>query len=407
MNNPRSIRLGKTSLDSSAATAAASLPPCERGEPGLETIPAFDYRGGLAEQRSEILGAIARVLDSGSLILGPEVAAFESEFARFVGATHAVGTSSGTDALIVALRALNVGPGDEVITVANGPVPTVAAIRAVGAMPRFVDVDPASLQMAPDKIATAINDRTRCVLPMHLYGWPAPLEPIAELCRDRGLALVEDCAQAHGTWLGNRHAGTCGDIGCFSFYPTKNLGAFGDAGMCVTADAALAANIREQTCYGFQGDRIAHREGLNCRLDEIQAACLRVRLKNLPAALQRRQQIAARYRSGLQGSGLRMLPLPEHGIASWHQFVIRVDARDAWIQWLDQHRIQVGIHYAVPVHRMPAYDWLGVEEGSLLASEQACREVLSLPIYPELSDSQIDRILAALRAGLTARLSCV
>lgn len=414
MTNHFPIRLDDASLD----TPPTGLPPAGLPATGLpaampienlpDAVPAFDYRQDLDQQRSTIMAAIARVLDSGHLILGPEVATFESEFAHFVGAQHAIGTSSGTDAIIVALRALDIGAGDEVITVANGPVPTVAAIRAVGAVPRFVDVDSRNLQMDPTKVEAAITSRTRCVLPIHLYGWPAPMEPIVQICRMHRLALVEDCAQAHGTRLGrpptDRHVGTCGDIGCFSFYPTKNLGALGDAGMCVTADAALAANIREQTCYGFRGDRTAHREGLNCRLDELQAACLRVRLKNLPAALQRRQEIAARYRSGLAGTRLGMLELPQHGTASWHQFVLRVAARDAWLQWFDRQRIHVGIHYAMPVHRMPAYGWLGLEEGSLPMTEQACREVISLPIFPGLSDAQIDRVIAAVEAGVAAGL---
>lgn len=411
MSNSIPVRIDPTALPRDAASQGPTLPREQQPEqqleqpaetPVLETIPAFEYRQGLAGQRSEILEAIARVLDSGSLILGPEVAAFEREFANFVGARYAIGTSSGTDALIVALRALSIGPGDEVITVANGPVPTVAAIRAVGATPRFVDVDAANLQLAPEKIGAAINSRTRCVLPIHLYGWPAPLERIAEICRAHGLALVEDCAQAHGTRVGQQHAGTLGDIGCFSFYPTKNLGAFGDAGMCVTADAGLAAKIREQTCYGFRGDRIAESEGLNCRLDELQAACLRVRLRHLAVALAARQRIAGRYRRELAGTGLPMLPPAEHGTSAWHQFILRVPQRAAWLEWFNQQRIQVGIHYATPVHRMPAYAWLGYPEGSLPETERACREVLSLPIYPELSDQQIDRIVAATIAKAAA-----
>jgi dTDP-4-amino-4,6-dideoxygalactose transaminase len=400
-----------TSFDKSQTGCTAAVSLSSLSQPNAvsdfvaDFIPAFDCLAELGQQRDELLAAMARVLDSGNLILGAEVTAFEKEFAQFVGAEHAVGTSSGTDALIVALRALGIGPGDEVITVANGPVPTVAAIRAVGAVPRFIDVSPDDLQMAPERISQAITSRTRCILPIHLYGWPAPVERIAELCRARGLLLVEDCAQAHGTRLSQQHAGLVGDIGCFSFYPTKNLGALGDAGVCVTRDAALAANLREQTCYGFRSDRIAHREGLNCRLDELQAACLRVRLKGLPHALDQRQRIAAQYRSDLEATPLRLLPAPENSTASWHQFVVRVAQRDAWIKWFGQHRIQVAIHYATPVHLMPAYDWLGVHAGSLPVTEQACREVISLPIYPSLSEPQVQRVVATLRAGIAAGLS--
>ena len=392
--------LDKDPLHALTASAADAGGHASRGQ----RIPAFDYREAMNQLRGELMTAIARVLDSGNLILGPEVCAFEKEFSQFVSAPHAIGASSGTDALIVALRALGVGHGDEVITVANGPVPTVAAIRAVGGVPRFVDIEPTSLQIDPRLVAAALTSRTRCVLPIHLYGWPAPLEPLLEFCRGYDLALIEDCAQAHGTRIGGRHAGTLAAIGCFSFYPTKNLGAFGDAGMCVTSDAELAANLREQTCYGFRSDRVAHREGLNCRLDELQAACLRIKLRMLDTALERRSQIADAYRRGLQNTSLRMLPLPEHGTASWHQFVIRVEQRQAWIAWLERNAIQVGIHYAAPVHRMPAYEWLGYKAASLPETELACRQVLSLPIYPELTDQQVERVLDVIHAGLAAGL---
>lgn len=368
-------------------------------------IPAFDYLRGLGEQRESILAAMARVLDSGSLILGPEVTAFECEFASFVGAKHAVGMSSGTDALIVALRVLDVRPGDEVITVANGPVPTVAAIRAVGAMPRFVDIDPASMQLSADLAEHAITERTRCIIPLHLYGQAAPVEPLISLCRKHGLSLIEDCAQAHGTYIGNRHAGTFGDVGCFSFYPTKNLGAFGDAGLCVTNNDQLANRLREQACYGFHRDRIAHCEGLNCRLDELQAACLRVRLERLPAALARRSAIARRYLTGLAHTKLQLPVEAVNQTPAWHQFVIRVSQREEWIKWLASQRIEVGVHYPVPVHLMPAYQPLGYPIGSLPATEEACRQVLSLPMYPELTSAEIDRVLRALQLGLANGLT--
>lgn len=371
----------------------------------MHVIPAFDYRRSLVDQRAEIMTAMARVLDSGSLILGPEVTAFEQEFASFVGSRYAVGMSSGTDALIVALRTLDVRPGDEVITVANGPAPTVAAIRAVGAEPRFVDIDPATYQIAPKLVARAITSRTRCILPLHLYGHPAPVEQLVALSRDHGIALVEDCAQAHGAYISAQHAGTYGEIGCFSFYPTKNLGAFGDAGMCVTNNEQLAARLREQACYGFRRDRIAHSEGLNCRLDELQAACLRVRLKYLPAALGKRNTIAHQYLAGLAETALELPAQSPNDQAAWHQFVIRVTQREKWIQWFASQRIEVGVHYPVAVHLMPAYRALGYAHGSLPATEEACRQVLSLPMYPELSSTEIERVVAAVHTGLASGLS--
>ncbi len=368
-------------------------------------VPAFDYLEGFQLQRSKILEVIAHVLDSGTLILGPEVTAFENEFAHYVDSKHAIGVSSGTDALIIALRVLDIGPGHEVITVANGPVPTVAAIRAVGATPCFIDIDSNSFQMDPRLVSQAITSATRCVLPIHLYGNPAPVFRIAEICREHSLALVEDCAQAHGTIVGDRHAGTIGKIGCFSFYPTKNLGGFGDGGMCVTDDPILAVRMREQRSYGFRNDRVAHVEGLNCRLDELQAACLRVRLQYLPASLARRRHIAFYYHEQLACLNLHLPSIPSYGKPSWHQFVVRVAYRDAWIQWLAKQQIIVGVHYDQPVHLMPAYLPLARVPDALLVTEQVCKEVISLPIFPELQRDEMARVCQALKSGVEAGLT--
>lgn len=365
---------------------------------GSARISAFEYRGELSKYRSNILDSFAKVLDSGKLILGPEVSAFEAEFAQFVGAKHAVGVSSGTDALIVALRALGIGAGDEVITVANGPVPTIAAIRAVGACPRFVDIDPLTLQIEVARIPTAIGERTRAVVPVHLYGYPCQTRQLADLCQRYNLRLIEDCAQAHGTRIEGQHVGLLGDVGCFSFYPTKNLAAFGDAGLCVTQDDDLADRLREQACYGFRGDRIAHVEGLNCRLDELQAAALRISLQHLSEALSRRRVIADRYLAGLQDLPIQLPTIIECGESAWHQFVIRTTRRGDLIEHLSQHGIDVAIHYATPIHLMPAYAACNGADDSLSFTEQACSEVVSLPIYPQLSDEQVDHVIAALRS---------
>jgi dTDP-4-amino-4,6-dideoxygalactose transaminase len=349
------------------------------------------------------LNAIARVLDSGNLILGPELTGFECEFAQFVGGEQAVGVSSGTDALIVALRSLGIGTNDEVITVANGPAPTVAAIRAVGATPCFVDVDPVSLQVNPDLIAKAITPRTRCVVPLHLYGCPSPVDRILEICRNFGLYLIEDCAQAVGTRLGQLHVGMYGDIGCFSFYPTKNLGAFGDAGMCVTNSDALASRMREQRCYGFRNDRVAHVDGLNCRMDEVQAACLRVRLNYLQASLMGRSRNAEGYLQRLSSTGMRLPLIPQNGTHSWHQFVVRVLDRAGWTQWLNMHHVGFGIHYEHPVHLMPAYSQFAAR--SLPVTEMVCKQVLSLPIFPELGCPEVERVCDVIELGLRTGLS--
>jgi aminotransferase EvaB len=389
-------------VDTQALQAGSATKPNLSQE---SAIPAFDYLKGFQSLRSEFLEAIERVLDSGSLILGQEVTALEHGFAQYIGSKYAIGVSSGTDAIIVALRALDIGPGHEVITVANGPVPTIAAIRAVGATPRFVDVDEHSLQIDPGLVSQAITHATRCVLPIHLYGSPAPVLQLAEICRDNQLALIEDCAQAHGTNVANRHAGTVGQVGCFSFYPTKNLGAFGDGGMCVTEDPILAGRIREQRCYGFRNDRVAHVEGLNCRLDELQAACLSVRLKYLPTTLAKRRQIALYYHTDLACSKINLPQIPCRGKHSWHQYVVRVAMRDAWIRWLAEQNVNVGVHYSQPVHLMPAYFQFGGGQGTLPVTEQACREVMSLPIFPELEAEEMARVCQALRSGVEAGLT--
>lgn len=367
--------------------------------PNSESIPAFDYLTGYRAHRGEFLAAVERVLESGSLILGEELSSFESEFAQFVGAQAAVGVSSGTDALVIALRALEIKAGDEVITTANGPVPTAAAIRAVGATPRFVDIDPITLQISVSAVEAALSHCTRCILPVHLYGSPAPVEQLVELCRVRQLKMVEDCAQAHGTYLNGRHVGTFGEIGCFSFYPTKNLGGFGDAGMCITNHRQLSAKMTELRCYGFRTDRVALSDGLNCRLDEIQAACLRVRLKYLPGLLQKRRKHAEAYTQRLSGLGIALPSLVPGGAHSWHQFVIQVREREKWCAWFQQHRIGYGIHYRYPVHLMPAYQEYSAGLPSLPATELACDQVLSLPIFPELRASDLERIGHVIQAG--------
>jgi len=363
------------------------------------SIPAFTHIRAWEKLRDEIQGAMLRVMTSGSLILGPEVNAFEEEFARFVGAEHGIGTASGTDALIVALRALGVNTNDEVLTVANGPVAPIAAIRSVGAYPRFVDIDPVTLQMSVIDLRKSISRRTRCIIPIHLYGQAAPIREILEIADSFGVPVIEDCAQAHGTRVFGQHMGSFGRIGCFSFYPTKNLGAFGDAGLCVTNDTALAQRIREVGLYGFRGrERIAFRDGHNARLDELQAAFLRIRLKYLPDDLVRRQLIACRYRRGLESLPMSLPVVVPESEPSWHQFVLRTPRRDELCHYLSSHGIESGIHYKHPVHCMPAFKKFSYSEGSLPHTEQACRDVISLPMFPELLDEEIDRVVSACKA---------
>ena len=267
----------------------------------MTSIPSFDYLRGLEEDRTETLRAVERVLDSGRLILGPELEAFEEEFAAYLGIDHVVGVANGTDAITLALRALEIGQDDEVITVANTAVPTVAGIRAAGAIPRFVDVDRDRLLMDPAGLERALSERTRAVMPVHLFGDPAPISRIQAFAADNDLHVIEDCAQAHGARCVDRLVGTHGIVNCFSFYPTKNLGAFGDAGACSTSSPEIAQRLRMLRVYGCDGDGHAQIEGYNSRLDEVHAAILRVRLQSLDRRVAARREVARQYCENLRG----------------------------------------------------------------------------------------------------------
>jgi dTDP-4-amino-4,6-dideoxygalactose transaminase len=366
-------------------------------------IKAFDYLRDFEAHQDEYLGAMLRVIRSGQLILGPELRAFESEFAAYVGADHAIGVASGTDALELALLVVGVSSGDEVITVANSAVPTAAAIREVGAIPRFVDIDPLTLNIDPEAVARAITSRTRAIVPVHMHGAPIDMGPLLEIARAHHLRVIEDCAHAHGAWRSGRHVGLDGDIGCFSFYPTKNLGAYGDGGMCVTNEPHLAERLRSLRMYGFGPGRIAMTDGRNSRLDELQAAVLRVKLRYLPEALAARRRIAARYRAGLANAELT-LPLAELGVApAYHQFVIRTPQRGLLTAALDARDIGWGIHYATPLHHMPAYREFHAGLPPLPHTESAAREILSLPIFPELRDDEVNNVVADICSALPRR----
>ena len=361
----------------------------------MSEIPMFEYRAQLAPLRAEVLAAIARVLDSGTLILGAEVERFEQAFAAAHGGGHTVGVNSGTDALVIALLGLGVRPGDEILTVANTAVPTVSAIRMVGAVPVLVDVDPTTALMDLTQVEARLSSRTKVVVPVHLYGNMVDVEALQQLLAGRGVRIVEDCAQAQGATLRGRPAGTIGDVGAFSFYPTKNLGAYGDGGACWTRDADLAARLRSHRMYGFEGAYYAERDGINSRLDPLQAAVLGVKLPHLPAWVARRRALAARYDRLLPARVGRVVAAPDvaHG---YHLYVVRVPERERVRVSLRERGILTGVHYPHAIHHMRAYADLPGVQASLPHSEALAREVLSLPLWPELADDAVDRVAAAL-----------
>lgn len=362
------------------------------------TVPQADPGQRLRARRREIEAAIARVLDSGSFILGPEVAAFEAEFAAGAGARHAIGVASGTDALRLGLMALGIKPGDEVITVALTFAATALAIETVGATPVFVDVDPVTRCMDVDALSAAIGPATVAILPVHLHGHPASMTQISAIAARHGLAVIEDCAQAHGATIDGRRVGTFGHLAAFSFYPTKNLGAAGDGGAIITDDATLAGRVTRLRHYGLDAHGLCVETGTNARLDEVQAAILRVLLPDLDDSNARRRALANDYRQRLADTAVG-LP-PEHDGAVYHQFAVTLEARDAVRDRLSTvHRIGSGIHYPLGLHQHPHFARSAV---SLPVTERLTRQLLSLPIQPEIATGMAGRIAEALLESVCA-----
>jgi dTDP-4-amino-4,6-dideoxygalactose transaminase len=364
------------------------------------TVPQSDPKAGYLEHRAEIDAAIKRVLESGWYILGREVEAFEKDFASFVGVGHAVGVGNGTDALELALRSCGVGAGDLVFTVSHTAVATVAAIELVGAIPVFVDINPETYTMDPESLAKALAHPPvgilKAIIPVHLYGQAADMPAILELARKYKLQVIEDCAQSHGATLDGRMTGTFGDIAAFSFYPTKNLGALGDGGMVVTGDATLAERVRLLRQYGWRQKYVSDIPGGNSRLDELQAAILRVKLGALKAENLRRRGLAGSYDALLKDTGLT-LPKTRSGAGHvFHQYVVRSPRRDALAAHLKQEGIGTLIHYPVPVHLQPAYSGCLQSVVALSQTEKAAQEILSLPMFPQLTEEQVRRVYAAI-----------
>jgi dTDP-4-amino-4,6-dideoxygalactose transaminase len=361
------------------------------------SIPLVDLKAQYAAIRPAVDRAVQSVLDSTNFIMGPEVKAFEQAFAAHCGVGHCVGVASGTAALDLVLRSLGVGPGDEVITVAHTFIATAEAISAVGARPIFVDIDPQTSTMDPAALAAAITPATRAILPVHIYGQPADMDAIMALARRHQIPVVEDAAQAHAaTWRGVR-AGALGDAACFSFYPGKNLGAYGDAGAVTTLDAELAAQVRLLRNHGRRSKYLHEVKGFGERLDTLQAAILSAKLAYLDAWTAARRRLVARY-SQLLGDTDLVLPFvaPESDPA-WHLYVVRTPQRDALLDYLQQHGVGAGVHYPVPLHLQPAYADLGYVRGALPVSEEVADTCLSLPLYPEMTEAQQDRVVAVIQ----------
>ena len=364
-------------------------------------IPFVDLKAQYAAIRTEVNEAIARVLESCEFTLGSEVAAFEQEFAAYCSARQGIGVNTGTSALHLALLAAGVGPGDEVITVPFTFVATVSAICYTGATPVFVDVDPQSYTMDPGGIEAVMTRRTRAIIPVHLYGQPADMDPISAIARKHGVVVIEDAAQAHGADYKGRRTGSLGDMACFSFYPGKNLGAYGEGGMVVTDDPGYARTIRMLRDWGAERKYHHVLKGYNYRLEALQGAVLREKLRHLDKWTEARRTAAAHYDRLLGGSGVQT-PTPMcYARHVYHIYAIRTQHRAAWQATLQAQGIHTGIHYPTPVHLLPAFADLGYAAGRFPEAERAANEVLSLPMYPELTYEQCAEVSQSIR-GLSA-----
>lgn len=365
-------------------------------------IPCSTPLAQYLSHKSEIDLAVARVLDSGWYILGEETRAFETEFAEYIGCTFATGVGSGTEAIHIALKACGIGPGDEVITVSHTAVATVAAIELTGAVPLLVDVDPKTCTLDPRALDEALSSRTRAVVAVHLYGQSADLEAISAFTQKHGLRLIEDCAQCHGAEFEGRRLGSFGDLSCFSFYPTKNLGCLGDGGMVTTSNADLAEQLKLLREYGWAERYVSHIPGWNSRLDEIQAAILRVKLRHLDESNQARGRLAEAYDRAFAELPLG-LPVRRSGASHvFHLYVVTSERRDELQQWLKERGIGALIHYPVPIHLQPAYADRLSRPGKLLETEKLARTVLSLPMYPELTTIDQNKVIEGVRSFFEA-----
>ncbi len=361
------------------------------------TIGVWGYLDEYGNEKAEVLEAITSVLESGQLILGPNVTAFEEEYANYCGAAYGVSVANGTDAITIGLRALGVGPGDEVITVSNTAVPTVSAIVDTGATARFVDIHPDSYLMNVSQIEKHINDKTKCILPVHLFGHCVDMDPLLDIAKKHKLKVFEDCAQAHGALYKGRMAGSMGDASSTSFYPTKIISTYGDGGMVLTQDEETKNRLRRLRFYGMEKQYFSVEDGVNSRLDEIHAAILRNKLKHLPTYLARRKEIAAAYDEGLKDCGLTLPTVaPEHE-HSYYLYVVSHPKRDAILEELLKHDIRLNVSYKWPIHTMPPYQKFLFDGQELPESESAANRIFSLPMYPSLKDEDVAKVIEVLK----------
>ncbi len=363
-------------------------------------IPLVGLKAQYATIQREVDAAIRRVVDNQSFILGKEVSDFENAFAQFIGATDAVGVASGTAALQLALEALGVGPGDEVIAPSHTFIATAEAISHTGAVPVFVDVDPDTYLIDPARVEAAITPRTRALIPVHLYGQPAPMAALLEIARRHRLAIVEDAAQAHGAEDQGGRCGILGDLGCFSFFPGKNLGAYGDAGAVTGKDPELLTKVRKLRNHGRLGKYEHELIGFGERIDALQAAVLGAKLPHLEAWTEARRSHARRYNELLSGCDV-VIPEERPGVRHvYHLYVIRVKGRDEVLARLESKGVEAGVHYPIPLHRQPAYRGLVPAGLSLPVTERLVGEIVSLPMYPELTDEQISYVAEAVKEAV-------
>ena len=363
-------------------------------------IKVWDYLREYHAEKHEVQEAISQVLQSGMLILGDNVRNFEAGFARYSGCQHGVGVNSGTDALFLALRALDIGPGDEVITVPNTAVPTVSAIQATGATTRFVDIDPHTYLMNADQLEAVVTDKTRCILPVHLFGQCVDMDKVRKVAERHSLKVIEDCAQAHGARQQDNVAGSMSHLSAFSFYPTKILGGFGDGGMILTSSAELQTRCRRLRFYGMDKQYYSLEQGYNSRLDELHAAILLRKLTHLDDYIARRRQLAELYYRELADTELVLPGVADGNFHSYYLFVCRHPKRDFILQYLKERNIHLNISYPWPVHTMPAFAQLGYGPGTFPETEQAAMEIFSLPMFPSLTDEEAMQTCKALKEAL-------